>query len=153
MKNLSRIISLVLIVAIFISALSSCSLFGTPDNPPVNDQQGDNNKPDSGDKDDNNDEDNTVYFTGKQSVLLIGQSNMAGRGFAEDVEPISDDKITMLNSDKQWVKMQEPIHFDKSAAGVGLAASFAKAFVDTFDCEIGLIPAAVGGTTIDNWNG
>lgn len=151
MKNLSRIISLVLIVAIFISALSSCSLFGTPDNPPVNDQQGDNNKPDSGDKDDNNDEDNTVYFTGKQSVLLIGQSNMAGRGFAEDVEPISDDKITMLNSDNQWVKMQEPIHFDKSAAGVGLAASFAKAFVDTFDTEIGLIPAAFGGTTIADW--
>ena len=135
MKNLSRIISLVLIVAIFISALSSCSLFGTPDNPPANDQQGDNNKPDiddsgnTGDNGGNEDEDNTTYFTGKQSVLLIGQSNMAGRGFAEDVEPISDDKITMLNSDKQWVKMQEPIHFDKSAAGVGLAASFAKAFV------------------------
>lgn len=157
MKNTIKIISLALVIAICMSVLAGCFLFDSPDNVPDDNNQNDNenngkedggnDKPDDG----GNEEDNTVYFTGKQSVLLIGQSNMAGRGFAEDVEPISDDKITMLNSDKQWVKMQEPIHFDKSAAGVGLAASFAKAFVDTFDCEIGLIPAAVGGTTIDNW--
>ena len=76
---------------------------------------------------------------------------MAGRGFAEDVEPISDDRILMLDQSNQWVKMQEPIHYDKSAAGVGLAASFAKGFVDTFDCELGLIPAAMGGTSISDW--
>ena len=90
-------------------------------------------------------------FEGRQSILLIGQSNMAGRGFAEDVEAISDDRIFMINQSNEWVKMQEPIHFDKSAAGVGLAASFAKAFVDTFDCEIGLIPGAFGGTSISDW--
>ena len=76
---------------------------------------------------------------------------MAGRGFAEDVAPISDNRILMMNSSKQWVKMQEPIHFDKADAGVGLAASFAKAFVETFNCEIGLVPAAVGGSSISDW--
>ncbi len=76
---------------------------------------------------------------------------MAGRGFSEDVEAIEDDRILMLNQSNEWVKMQEPIHYDKSAAGVGLAASFAKGFVDTFDCEIGLIPAAMGGTSITDW--
>ena len=157
MKNTIKIISLALVIAICMSVFAGCFLFDSPDNVPDDNNQNDNenngnedggnDKPDDG----GNEEDNTVYFTGKQSVLLIGQSNMAGRGFAEDVEPISDDRITMLNSSNEWVKMQEPIHYDKSAAGVGLAASFAKAFVETFDCELGLIPAAMGGTSISDW--
>jgi hypothetical protein len=85
-----------------------------------------------------------------QSVLLIGQSNMAGRGDLGSVEPIDDDRILMLKNN-QWVKMQEPIHSDKTSAGVGLSASFAKAFVESFDCELGLIPAAVGGTSLNDW--
>ena len=117
-----------------------------------NDNTGDGGNDNTGDGgNDNTGDEETVYFTGRQSVLLIGQSNMAGRGFAEDVEAISDDRIFMLNQSNQWVKMQEPIHYDKSAAGIGLAASFAKGFVDTFDCEIGLIPAAMGGTSISDW--
>ena len=157
MKNTIKIISLALVIAICMSVFAGCFLFDSPDNVPDDNNQNDNenngnedggnDKPDDG----GNEEDNTVYFTGKQSVLLIGQSNMAGRGFAEDVEPISDDRITMLNSSNEWIKMQEPIHYDKSAAGVGLAASFAKAFVETFDCELGLIPAAMGGTSISDW--
>ena len=86
----------------------------------------------------------------RQSVLLIGQSNMAGRGDLNEVEPIDDDRILMLKNN-QWVKMQEPIHSDKTSAGVGLSASFAKAFVESFDCELGLIPAAVGGTSLNDW--
>lgn len=157
MKNTIKIISLALVIAICMSVLAGCFLFDSPDNVPNDNNQNDNenngnedggnDKPDDG----GNEEDNTVYFTGKQSVLLIGQSNMAGRGFAEDVEPISDDRITMLDKSNQWVKMEEPIHFDKSAAGIGLAASFAKGFVDTFGCELGLIPAAMGGTSISDW--
>ncbi len=184
MKNVIRIISLVLVLVMLASAMTSCFLLGgdntTDDgnNSGNNDNNGGNENPDGGNEtpdggnenpndgnetpDDggNEDPDNggnsgaqdyTTIFTGKQSVLLIGQSNMAGRGFAEDVEPISDDRITMLNQSNEWVKMQEPIHYDKSAAGVGLAASFAKGFVDTFDCELGLIPAAMGGTSISDW--
>ncbi|MBQ9692619.1 MAG: hypothetical protein IJV70_05635, partial [Clostridia bacterium] len=86
-----------------------------------------------------------------QSVLLLGQSNMAGRGDTESVVPISDDRIFMIR-DGKFVKMQEPIHTDKpDIAGVGLGASFAKAFVETFDCEVGLIPGAFGGTSLADW--
>ena len=175
MKKTEKIIALILALAMFVSVLSGCSLITSKDEgeqtPPVtdssdnggeaggenennnnnnNENNNENNNNNNNNNNDNNDDD-TVYFTGRQSVLLLGQSNMAGRGFAEDVEPISDDRILMMNSSMQWVKMQEPIHFDKADAGVGLAASFAKAFVDTFDCEVGLVPAAVGGTSIGDW--
>ena len=90
------------------------------------------------------------YFTKRQSILLLGQSNMAGRGDLGDVEVIDDDIIFMIRNNS-WTKMVEPIHDDKSAAGVGLAASFAKGFVDAFDCEVGLIPGAYGGTSLGDW--
>lgn len=56
-----------------------------------------------------------------KSVLLIGQSNMAGRGFLNEATPIYNENIIML-------EMAEPIHFDRSVAGVG-PASFAQACV------------------------
>ena len=160
MKNIIKLTSFILVFSMLVATMSGCFLTTDTDGKenPGGDVTTDGGKDDENndDKNDGNDgtednEDYTNYFTGKQSVLLIGQSNMAGRGFAEDVEPISDDRITMLNASNEWVKMQEPIHFDKSAAGVGLAASFAKAFVETFDCELGLIPAAMGGTSISDW--
>ncbi len=49
--------------------------------------------------------------------------------------------------------MDEPIHSDRSVAGVGPAASFAKLWLDDHPNEsIGLIPCADGGTSIDDWN-
>ena len=96
--------------------------------------------------------DDTEHFDGKQIVLLLGQSNMSGRGLIPYVEPISDDRITAFYSDLGWVKMTEPIHKDSSNAGIGLSASFAKAFVETFDCELGLVPLAVGGSSLSDWS-
>ena len=92
----------------------------------------------------------TAVFKKMQSVLLVGQSNMVGCGQAAAVEPITDDRIFMMRNG-DWVPMQEPIHENASANTVGPAASFAKAFVETFDCEIGLIPAAVGGSAASRW--
>lgn len=86
----------------------------------------------------------------RQAVILLGQSNMAGRGDLSEVEPMSDDRIFMMRDD-MWVKMEEPIHTDKDIAGVGLAASFAKGFVDSFGCEVGLVPAAMGGSSLADW--
>lgn len=88
-------------------------------------------------------------FTKKQAVLLIGQSNMSGRGDLSTVEAISDDRITMMRNYK-WVPMVEPIH-DTARGGAGIGASFAKAFVETFNCDLGLIPAAEGGTSLADW--
>ena len=89
--------------------------------------------------------DDTKVYTKKQSVLLIGQSNMVGAGVLTKVEPISDDRITVLR-DGGWEKLVEPVHEKGQTC---LAASFAKAFVETFDCELGLIPAAVSGTNLN----
>lgn len=57
-----------------------------------------------------------------KSILLIGQSNMAGRGFIDEVPPIIDERMMMLRNGK-WQMMEEPIHSDRSVAGIGPAAS------------------------------
>ncbi|MCD0488828.1 hypothetical protein LPB86_11340 [Pedobacter sp. MC2016-14] len=81
--------------------------------------------------------------------LLIGQSNMAGRGELEG-QRIAMDSIYMLDKYNNWVPASEPIHFDKPAAGSGLAASFAVS-VRKPGRKVGLIPCAVGGTRIEAW--
>lgn len=87
-----------------------------------------------------------------KSVLLIGQSNMAGRGYLHDVAPIYNENIFMLRNGR-WQMMTEPIHFDRSVAGVGPAASFAQAWCNANKNEqIGLIPCAEGGSSIDEWS-
>ena len=85
--------------------------------------------------------------------LLIGQSNMAGRGVLTDSNRISADGIFKLDAAGEWQAAEEPIHFDKpSVAGAGLAASFARAMADRRNgVPIGLIPCAVGGTSIKRW--
>lgn len=91
-----------------------------------------------------------------RSFLMIGQSNMAGRGDFGEVEPIENPKCFMLRMGR-WQKMSEPINPDrpilegKFRSGVGLAASFADEFSKHTGHEIGLIPCADGGTVIEQW--
>ncbi|MBH0174223.1 sialate O-acetylesterase [Fictibacillus sp. 23RED33] len=87
-----------------------------------------------------------------KSFLMLGQSNMAGRGFLHEVEPIYNEKIKMLRNG-QWQMMTEPINYDRPVAGVSLAASFAEEFAkaNPHD-EIGLIPCAEGGSSLDDWH-
>jgi hypothetical protein len=85
--------------------------------------------------------------------LLVGQSNMAGRGKPEAIDTITNPHIWMFNKDQQWVPAKEPLAFDKPAvAGVGPGFAFAKEIwmADT-NATICLIPCAVGGTRIDLW--
>lgn len=86
-----------------------------------------------------------------KSILLIGQSNMAGRGFIEDVSPIYNEQIKMLRNGR-WQMMAEPLNFDRHISGVGPAASFAQAWAEDHLGEtIGIIPCAEGGSSIDEW--
>lgn len=86
-----------------------------------------------------------------KSILLIGQSNMAGRGFIEDVPPIYNEHIHMLRNGR-WQTMAEPLNFDRHISGVGPAPSFAQAWTEDHPGEsIGLIPCAEGGSSIDEW--
>ena len=83
--------------------------------------------------------------------LLMGQSNMAGRGLMEDVEPIRDERIRVFQ-DGHWAIAEEPLHHDRPTAGIGLAMSFARSVLDADpDAEIGLVPRAVGSTPLEQW--
>ncbi|WP_158796657.1 sialate O-acetylesterase [Pedobacter sp. L105] len=85
------------------------------------------------------------------SFLMIGQSNMAGRGYLKDVKQIYDEQIKMQVNGR-WQTMMEPVNLDRPVSGVGLAASFAGAWRLKNDNEqIGLIPCADGGTSLDDW--
>lgn len=86
--------------------------------------------------------------------LLAGQSNMAGRGeISSEYKGVGHPQLYMLNKNNEWVAAKHPLHFDKPAvAGVGPGLSFgidmAKANPGV---RIGLVPCAVGGTSIDTW--
>ena len=86
-----------------------------------------------------------------KSVLLVGQSNMAGRGYLDAVPAICNENAFMLRNGR-WQLMTEPIHFDRSVAGVGPAGAFAALWCQDHPGEqIGLIPCAEGGSAIDEW--
>ena len=91
-----------------------------------------------------------------RSYLLIGQSNMAGRGNIGDVPPIQNKNCLMLRMGR-WQKMSEPINPDraifegKPRSGICLAASFADELAKATGARIGLIPCADGGTKLSQW--
>lgn len=84
--------------------------------------------------------------------LLIGQSNMAGRGAVDSISKLQRPRILMLDKKKQFVPATDPLHFDKKEAGVGPGLSFAESMLPADGTiRIGLVPAAVGGTSITLW--
>src|SRR5439155_24013591 len=85
---------------------------------------------------------------------LIGQSIMAGRGELPAEKPAPNSRILVLNKSNQWAAAADPLHFDKTSAGVGLGMSFAKSMLESqtdSSVSIGLIPCAVGGTPLHRW--
>ena len=85
--------------------------------------------------------------------LLVGQSNMAGRGKIEPSDQVTNPRILMLNKKMEWVLAKDPVHFDKPGmAKVGLCSEFARMQVGKDDkIVVGLIPCAFGGTKLDQW--
>jgi hypothetical protein len=84
--------------------------------------------------------------------LLVGQSNMAGRGAVDEESKKIDPRILMLTKELQWQPAADPLHFDKPVAGVGPGLAFAKSIAEKSPgIRIGLIPCAVGGTSIKLW--
>lgn len=84
--------------------------------------------------------------------LLIGQSNMAGRGKVEAQDKLENPRVFMLTKDLKWVLAKDPLHFDKPVAGVGPGSEFAREVLKADPgATIGLIPCAVGGTSLDQW--
>jgi hypothetical protein len=87
-----------------------------------------------------------------QIFVLAGQSNMAGRGDVEPQDSVAHPRVWMLNRDLQWVPAVDPLHFDKPIAGVGPGRSFGIALAEADPTiHIGLVPTAVGGSSISAW--
>ena len=113
-------------------------------------------------------------------ILLAGQSNMSGRGFAEPEDLIEVPRVEFLRPDLKWAPAIEPITRDRDfvgifnadgtriipkdpfetimpesgqkVCGVGLGRTFGRLLAEKYpDREIGLIPTAVGGTTLSAW--
>lgn len=84
--------------------------------------------------------------------LLIGQSNMSGRGALDAQSKETNPRVFMLTKDLQWKLATDPLHFDKHFAAVGPGLAFGKAMAQANPkIRIGLIPCAVGGTSIKVW--
>lgn len=92
--------------------------------------------------------------------LLLGQSNMKGRGIMPE-SPTRDPRLVMLHlRDDRWYLARHPLHLTGDAqtfaghdnAGVGPGLAFAQVLAaQDPKVRIGLIPCAVGGTSIDVW--
>lgn len=88
-----------------------------------------------------------------QVFLLIGQSNMAGRGRVEAEDRTPHPRVFMLTKELQWAPAVEPMHFDKpERVGTGLGKSFGTVLAEADPAAlIGLVPAAFGGSALDEW--
>lgn len=92
--------------------------------------------------------------------LLCGQSNMKGRGFMPE-EPKNDPRIVMMHlKDDQWYLARHPLHLTGDAktfqghdnAGVGPGLAFAEVLAaQDKTVAVGLVPCAVGGSSIKLW--
>lgn len=92
--------------------------------------------------------------------LLMGQSNMKGRGVMPE-EPKRDPRIVMMHlKDDQWYLARHPLHLTGDAktfqghdnAGVGPGLAFAETLAAANPkLAIGLVPCAVGGSSIKLW--
>src|SRR5690606_31425770 len=86
--------------------------------------------------------------------VLMGQSNMAGRGkITDEFRTQGQERVIMLASNYAWGQARHPIHFEKPkmasagrglSIGIGIAAPNPKTLV-------GLVPCAVVGTSIRRW--
>ncbi|MBR2878439.1 MAG: lysozyme family protein, partial [Clostridia bacterium] len=65
------------------------------------------------------------------SFLLIGQSNMAGRGMREEEVWVDTTHIKTLRNGR-WQRMFRPINPDRYTAGANLAESFAEKYAEKY---------------------
>lgn len=84
------------------------------------------------------------------SFLLIGQSNMAGRGRLDEAIDVDTKYIKVLRNGR-WQRMFRPINPDRSFSGVNLAESFAERYTQEYGVDVGLICCADGGTRLEQW--
>lgn len=87
--------------------------------------------------------------------VLGGQSNMVGRAPLTDPAP-PDPRVRNFTAEDVWTVARDPIHEaiprDGRTIGIGLGFPFAKEMVRRTGVPVGLIPCAVGGTSLAEWS-
>lgn len=85
--------------------------------------------------------------------LLVGQSNMAGRGRVDPADNAPHPRVLTFTKEGEWKPATDPLHFDKpKIVGVGPGRAFANAVADADPAiTVGVIPCAVGGSPISAW--
>ena len=90
---------------------------------------------------------------GMKLILLVGQSNMAGRADVPDEERKPLPNAYKLNRDDKWVAATSPFHFDRATAGISPANAFVKRYLAEHPNEtVGIVPCAVGGSRSATWD-
>src|SRR5262249_11968425 len=99
----------------------------------------------------------TVKLPPKEELklyLLMGQSNMAGRGVPEKEDLTPHPRVLRFTYGGFWTNAVEPVNRGEhgKTAGVGPGLAFGKAMAEANpDVVIGLVPCAVGGTPLERW--
>jgi hypothetical protein len=85
--------------------------------------------------------------------VLMGQSNMAGRGVPENEDKTPHPRVLMFATNNTWLPAVEPLTKDPHKFhGVGPGLAFGKAMAEKNPTiTIGLVPTAVGGTPLSRW--
>ena len=93
-----------------------------------------------------------LFADARDLYLLIGQSNMAGRGTVTEVNRLSSERVWKFTQEGAWVEGVEPIHFDRKTVGAGPGLACARVLADADPArEIGLVPCAEGGSPLSRW--
>ncbi len=84
--------------------------------------------------------------------LLLGQSNMVGRGIVEGQDRSAHARVLLFTASNHWDLAVEPLFGSGPRAGFGPGLVFGKwvAAKET-NANIGLIPCAVGATLLQRW--
>lgn len=86
-----------------------------------------------------------------KAFLMIGQSNMSGRGMVGEMPDIATPHVSVLRAG-QWAEAHEPVVLDKpNLAGEGMAIAFGSAVYIMTGEDVGVIPCSLGGTGLDEW--
>jgi Carbohydrate esterase, sialic acid-specific acetylesterase len=88
--------------------------------------------------------------------ILAGQSNMAGRGFVQPSDTVSSMQVLTLDKNNEWIYAKEPLHYyEPGRTGLDCGLSFGKELSSLYGKKItiGLVPCAVGGSSIEQWLG
>lgn len=85
-----------------------------------------------------------------KAFLLIGQSNMSGRGNLDDLTDISNENVFVLRENGMEIA-KEPVVRDRPFSAQGMTLAFASCVYMLTGEKVCLLPASLGGSPLKDW--